>query len=117
MKGVTMASIDKRSSPNGKTSYRVRTRLKGFPAQIATFSRRTDAEKWAASAESAQREGRYFSTTEAKRHTLSELVDRYQRDILPLKPKNARNQRVQLDWWKAQRGEGRAVLCSLRIWR
>ena len=109
MKGVTMATIDKRISSTGKMSYRVRTRLKGFPPQIATFARKTDAEKWAAATESAQREGRYFTTSEAKRHTLSELVERYQREILPLKPKNARNQRVQLEWWKAQLGCFRLV--------
>ena len=53
------------------------------------------------------REGRYFTTNEAKRHTLAELVDRYIRDILPLKPKNARGQRLQLVWWKAQLGDYR----------
>lgn len=109
MKGVTMATIDKRISSSGKTSFRVRTRLKGFLLQVAAFLRKTDAERWAASKESAQREGRYFTTNEATRHTLGELVDRYQREVLPLKPKNARNQRVQLDWWKAQLGCFRLV--------
>ena len=32
------------------------------------------------------------------------MVERYQRDILPHKPKNAKNQRAQLDWWNAQLG-------------
>ncbi len=104
-----MATIDKRISSSGKTTYRVRTRLKGFPPQIATFARKTDAEKWAAATESAQREGRYFTTSEAQRHTLSELIERYQREVLPHKPKNERNQRLQLNWWKAQLGCFRLV--------
>lgn len=102
-----MATIDTRVSPNGKTTYRARARLKGYPQQTASFSRKTDARKWAEGVEAAMREGRYFTTNEAKRHTLAELVERYERDILPLKPKNARGQRLQLVWWKAQLGDYR----------
>jgi len=70
-----MANIEKRISKDGKTSYRVKIRLKGFPSQSATFERLTDAKKWAQQTESAIREGRHFKTTEAKRHTLAELTD------------------------------------------
>ena len=67
-----MANIEKRISNDGKTSYRVKVRLKGFPSQSATFERLTDAKKWAQQTESAIREGRHFKTSEAKRHTLTE---------------------------------------------
>jgi integrase len=107
MKGVTMATIDKRVYPNGSISYRVRTRLKGYPQQVATFPNKTQAREWAGKIEAALREGRYFPTSEAKRHTLAELVDRYVRDVLPLKPKNAQTQRQQLVWWKTQLGDYR----------
>lgn len=99
-----MATIDKRISPSGKTTYRARTRLKGLPPQVASFSRRTDARKWAEGTEAAMREGRHFTTNEAKRHTMAELIARYERDVLPTKPSNARNQRQQLRWWAAQLG-------------
>ena len=99
-----MANIEKRISNDGKISYRVKIRLKGFPVQSATFERLTDAKKWAQQIESAIREGRHFKTTEAKRHTLAELIDRYCRDILPTKPKNARDQMRQFAWWKAEIG-------------
>ena len=102
-----MATIDTRVSQNGKTTYRARARLKGYPQETASFSRKTDARKWAESVESAMREGRYFTTNEAKRHTLAEMVERYERDILPLKPKNARAKRLQLAWWKTQLGDYR----------
>ena len=104
-KGITMATIDKRVYPNGNISYRVRTRLKGHPQQVASFSSKTRAKEWAGKIEAALREGRYFTTSEAKRHTVGELIGRYERDILPLKPKNASNQRQQLAWWKTQLGE------------
>ena len=70
-----MASIEKRITDDGKTSYRVKVRIKGFPVQSATFERKTDAAKWAQSIESAIRENRHFKTSEAKRHTLAELLE------------------------------------------
>lgn len=98
-----MANIEKRISNDGKTSYRVKIRLKGFPSQSATFERLTDAKKWAQQTESAIREGRHFKTTEAKRHTLAEMIDRYSRDVLPSK-KSAKDQAQQLTWWKSEIG-------------
>ena len=73
-----MATIDKRVYPSGSVKYRVRTRLKGFPVVSASFARLTDAKRWAATTESAQREGRHFTPSEAKRHTLTELLVRYE---------------------------------------
>lgn len=98
-----MANIEKRISSDGITSYRVKIRLKGFPSQSATFERLTDAKKWAQQTESAIREGRHFKTTEAKRHTLAEMIDRYCRDVLPSK-KSAKDQAQQLAWWKSEIG-------------
>ena len=92
-----MASIQKRTAKDGSTSYRVEVRLKGCPAQRATFSRLTDARKWAQHTESAIREGRHFKTAEGKRHTVADMVDRYARDVLPTKKASTQpNQRRQL---------------------
>lgn len=99
-----MASIEERISENGKKSFRVKIRLKGNPTQSATFERLTDARKWVQDTESAIREGRHFKTTEAKRHTLAETIDRYIRDVLPQKPKSLRDQKTQLLWWKSKIG-------------
>jgi integrase len=99
-----MASIDKRIAKNGKISYRVLIRLKGFPTQTATFERVTDAKKWASSTESAIRENRHFKTSEAKRHTLAEMLEKYESDVLPTKPKTAPFQLRQLNWWKKEIG-------------
>lgn len=99
-----MASIEKRTTESGDTSYRVKVRLKGYPTQTATFQRLTDAKKWAQHTETAIREGRHFKTAEAKKHTLAELVDRYIKDVLPTKPKQAEKQKQQLEWWKGKLG-------------
>jgi integrase len=100
-----MANFETRETQDGKTSYRVKIRLKGYPPQTATFQRLTDAKKWAAATESAIREGRHFKTAEAKKHTLADLVDRYIKDVLPGKTtKLGSNQKAQLEWWKAEIG-------------
>jgi len=98
-----MASIQTRTNDGGKTSYRARIRLKGFPTETATFDRLTDARRWAQQTEAAIKEGRYFKTTEAKRHTLADLVERYSREYLPAKADGA-SQAYQLAWWSEQIG-------------
>lgn len=105
MCGYLMASIEKRTSKEGKISYRVKIRLKGFPTQHATFERLTDARKWVQQTESAIREGRHFKTTEAKRRTLGEMIDRYIKDVIQEKPKNLKNRVLHLNWWKEELGQ------------
>ena len=100
--GKRMATIEKRIGQD-QTAYRVKVRLKGQPPQSATFTRKGDAEKWAAKVETDIREGRHFQTAEAKRHTLAELIDRYRLGILPGK-KDAAQQERQLNWWKTRLG-------------
>lgn len=99
-----MATFETRRSDDGSTSYRVKIRLRGHPPETATFARLTDARRWAQATEAAIREGRYFKTAEAKRHTLGDLVDRYIREVLPHKPRNASNTEQQLLWWKSRLG-------------
>jgi integrase len=99
-----MANIQERKSKDGKVSYKVLVRLKGFPTQTATFERKTDAKKWAQNTESAIREGRHFKTTESKKHTLGDMIDRYLRDVLPKKSAIMIKQEFQLKWWKDQIG-------------
>lgn len=98
-----MANIEKRETSKGIT-YRVKVRLKGYPIQTATFERLTDARKWVQDTESAIRDGRHFKTSEAKKHTLEELIDRYIKSVLPTKPKSQVKQTIQLKWWKQEIG-------------
>lgn len=98
-----MASIRKYSGKKGVT-YRVEVRLKGFPAQSATFRRLTDARRYEQQTEAAIREGRYFKTAKSRKHTFGQMIDRYIDEELPKKAKNI-NQKTQLLWWKSQLGE------------
>jgi len=101
-----VANFEERKLNDGSTVYRVRVRLKGCSVETATFNRKTDARKWAASTEAAIREGRHFKTSEAKRHTLAEMIDRYFIDVLPKKSDSMqRDQWFQLGWWKEQMGD------------
>ena len=99
-----MATIQKRTSKDGITTYTATVRLKGYPIQNATFKRLTDAKRWIQDTESAIREGRHFKTAEAKKHTLADLIDRYIKDVLPTKPKSERRQRQNLEWWRGKLG-------------
>jgi len=98
-----MASIEKRTTPEGATSYRVKIRLKGCPAESATFDRLTDAKRWAIQTEAAMREGRYFKTPENKRKTLNDAIARYRRDLLP-RLKDAKHRSGLLAWWEDNAG-------------
>lgn len=100
-----MASIVERTDSTGGKSYLVRVRIKGQPAQSQTFSRLTDARKWALSTEAAIQERRHFPGMEAKRHTFGEMIDKYIRDVLPTKGQGASHRQLhQLIWWKEHLG-------------
>ena len=94
-----MANIKERLAKDGTKRFTCDIRLKGYPPQRATFKRKTDASKWVQDTESAIREGRHFKTTQGKKHTLADLIDRYIKDVLPTKPKQQAVQKQQLEWW------------------
>ena len=91
-----------RKTNKSKIRYKAQVRLKGHPIQTATFERLTDAKRWVQQTESAIREGRHFKTSEAKKRTFKELIERYEREILPTKPRS--KQESQFDWWKKEIG-------------
>lgn len=105
-----MATIEKRTvtttDASGRaktmTHYRVKVRLKGYPPESSTFERITDAKSWAAKLEADIKAGRYFG--QSRRHTLSELIDRYEASELP-KLKSAASVKRRLEWWRAELGE------------
>lgn len=103
-----MATIEERKNDNGETSYRVKVRLRGHPVATATFKRKTDAKQWGQTTESEIRHGIYFKTSEAKRHTLRELLERYRDEHLPQSGKGTRHieeQKRQLDWLASDLGD------------
>ena len=99
-----MKGIDKRTHKDGTVSYRARVRIKGHPVLIQSFASKTLAMKWKRDTESAVEQGKYAYDKPGSKNTLAELIDRYIERVLPLKPKNARNVRQHLLWWKQELG-------------
>lgn len=97
-----MANIEKRINDDGSTSYRVKIRLKGHTPESATFARLTDAREWAKKIESDMKAGRHFGSS--KRHTLSEVLDRYEASEKYGNLKSSDAVKPRLDWWRAQHG-------------
>jgi len=96
--------IDKRPHKDGIVSHRARVRIKGHPVIIQSFSSKTLAIKWKRDTESAVEQGKYAYDKPGSKNTLAELIDRYIERVLPSKPKNARNVRQHLLWWKQELG-------------
>jgi integrase len=100
-----MATFSKRvSKKTGAESYRVKLRLKGHLPVTKTFARLTDAKRWAAQTETEIRQGQYFKSAKAQKHTVAETIDRYTNDYLPSNPKREEGLQAKLLWWKQQLG-------------
>lgn len=99
-----MASIQKRVSTDGKISFRVQVRKKGFPAACATFERLTDAKRWATNTEAEMQENRYFKNAASKKRTVNELIDKYLARVKTGNPKRYPEVRQMLEWWRGQIG-------------
>ena len=72
-----MASIRKR----GDYQWEVRIRRRGHPTQSRTFNTKNEADAWARQVESEMDLGVFVSRKEAENTTLSEALDRYEREI------------------------------------
>ena len=99
-----MPAVQRRVSPSGKIRYRALVRVKGHKAKTATFLKRADAVTWAQDTETRIRQSKYFPDRliESEKHTLSDLLDRYKREVLPRK--RGKKQTGQLEWWRSQIG-------------
>ncbi len=90
-----MASIYKR----GPERWQALIRRKGHQTQSKTFKRRLDAEAWARSIEAEMDRGVFLSRKEAENTTLSEALDRYEREVIPEK-KGAVQEKSRVKIWK-----------------
>ncbi|MBI1364011.1 MAG: tyrosine-type recombinase/integrase, partial [Proteobacteria bacterium] len=76
-----MATIQKREGKKGP-SYRVMVRMKGFPDQVRTFKRLTDAKQWASDTESGIRKGEVKNVVRtAATKTLQDVIDRFRKEV------------------------------------
>ena len=87
-------------------SWRVRIRRTDGPAFVKSFAKKSDAEQWARTIEHKMDSGEVLPSSAARKHTLSDAIDRYLEVVLPraARNKNARDQKRLLTWWKVQLG-------------
>ena len=89
-----MATFQKRSG-----SWRAIITKRGFPRVTRTFDTKSDAEAWASVAESEMVRGVFVSRKEAENTTLSEAMDRYEREIV-IEKKGAVQEKSRVRIWK-----------------
>lgn len=101
-----MATIEKRITQSGETSYRAKVRVRGAAPRSRTFRRLTDAKAWASKVESDLGHGVYVATTADRRRSLADLIDTYVDEYLPTKANNLdrKGQETILAWWRAEFG-------------
>lgn len=76
-----MATISRR----GDLQWQVKVRVQGHPPQSRTFTLRSDAERWGKETEIAIERGLFFDRSVGERTTLSSLIERYRKEVLPSK--------------------------------
>lgn len=100
-----MATFERRKGRNGNSTIRVKIRCKGIRREISeSFPNMTLAKSWAQQTEADIKAGRFLKTIEARKHTVSEAIDRYLRDVLPHKSSAMQTQRTQLEEWRKEIG-------------
>jgi len=99
-----MGTIRELEHQDGTKSFHVIIRLRGHKTQYGTFPNKTKAKEWEQKTEAAIKEGRYFKTVEAQRHTVGELIDRFITQWLPKYPRRQAKQAALLTWWKQRLG-------------
>jgi integrase len=99
-----MGTIREYAKDDGSSTYHAEVRLKGYPPQRACFRTKTLAKKWIQDTESSIRDGRHFRTSEAKKHTVADLIDRFINQWLSQFPHRIVRQTAYLAWWKTRLG-------------
>lgn len=94
-----MATFEKR----GNLQWRVKVRLKGFPIQTKTFNTKSEACAWAKIIESEMGRGIFISRSAAENTTLTEVIERYIKEVTPLK-RCASRERYLLEYIKGEVG-------------
>jgi hypothetical protein len=75
-----MATFEKRGQ-----YWRAKIRRKGYPEQTQSLDLKSKAEAWARSIENEMDKGTFVDRTETEKNTLGDLIDRYLKEVTPLK--------------------------------
>ena len=97
-----MASFIPRKGPGGKRVWQAHVRRRGYPAQVRTFDTKAEAEAWAATIESEIARGVFVSRAESEATSLAEVLERYEREVMPRKKATTANrERDRVRAWAA----------------
>jgi integrase len=90
----------------GKVTWRAKVRRLSGPFVTQSFAKKSDAEEWARSIEHRIDVGDHVPSSEAKKRTLSDVIDRYLEVTLPRAKhrKNADEQTRLLEVWRVELG-------------
>lgn len=79
-----MATICERTNKRGQLiGYQAKVRRRGQAPVSKTFTKKSDAERWARQIETEMEQGVFVSRVEAESNTLGDLVDRYLVEVTP----------------------------------
>lgn len=97
-----MATFEKRIGKSGKATWRVRVRRHRGPWLTKSFPRKSDAEEWARSIEHKLDAGEHIASSEARKRTVADAIDRYLTVTFPRaqRRKNASEQIRLLTKWR-----------------
>jgi integrase len=96
-----VATFRERETKNGQTKWQAIVRRDGYPDKSATFPTKRDAERWAKIVEGDYAKGKHLPSLEAERHTLADLLDRYDPELTAKRRKAVA---AHLTWWRAALG-------------
>lgn len=99
-----MGTIRELTKKNGDKSYHVEVRLRGHPPQRHCCRTKTAAKKWIQDTEAVIRDGRFKSQSASRKHTVSDLIDRFAEYCLPKDPKYYVKKVQLLQRWKEELG-------------
>ncbi len=101
--GERMAYFRKRSG-----AWEASIEKKGFTRISRTFDTKAEAETWAATVESEMGRGIFLSRKEAENTSLSEALERYEREVIPAK-KGAKQESMRIRIWKRSSLANRSI--------
>jgi len=90
---------------DGTWTYHAEVRRKRAKPLRKRCQTLTEAKNWVRSTESAILEGRVPQEVKARKYTISDLINEYERVYLTKFPKRVRSQSHHLKWWKNHYGQ------------
>lgn len=99
-----MATIVQRKNAKGEIYYQAKIRSTKHPPVSFSDKSKTKVKQWAISTEAKIKDGIYFKSLEAQKHTLSDLIDRYIENELPRRKSDQQKFDMHLSWWKKELG-------------